>query len=168
MPKPAWILAGLAGCLLPLACAGPSADEGDDPTACGPSEAVVARVIDGDTIELDSGERVRYLMIDSPESTTQVECWGPEAKQANQDLVEGKTVQLRYDAECSDQYDRQLAYVELSGQVINEVMVERGHACVLHISPNGDDLVDEYEALETAARMLDKGLWAACDPLPCG
>lgn len=160
-------LAGLAGCLLPLACGGPPGDEADG-EACGPSEAVVARVIDGDTVELDSGERVRYLMIDTPESTTQVECWGVEAKQANQALVEGKTVQLRYDSECTDDYDRLLAYVELSGQVINEVMVERGHACVLHISPNGDDVVDEYEALEYEAQMLAKGLWAACDPTPCG
>jgi micrococcal nuclease len=168
MPKRTRILAGLAGCLLPLACQGPTADETGEPSACGPSEAVVARVIDGDTIELDSGERVRYLMIDTPESTTQLECWGPEAKQANKALVEGKTISLRYDEECTDDYDRLLAYIELSGQVINEVMIERGHACVLHIPPNGDDVVDEYEALETEAQMLDKGLWAACDPIPCG
>ena len=126
------------------------------------------RVIDGDTVELESGERVRYLMIDTPESTTEQECWGPEAKQANRDLVEGKAVTLRYDAECEDRYGRLLAYVELSGQVINRVMVERGHACVLHIPPNGEDEVDDYRDLEYAAEQLGRGLWAACDPIPCG
>jgi micrococcal nuclease len=147
------------------ACA---ADPGGDGGDCGPSEGVVARVIDGDTIELESGERIRYLMIDTPESTTQTECYGPEAKQLNQMLVAGKTVTLRYDQECTDDYDRLLAYVSVSGQEVNEILLERGYACVLHIPPNGDDVVDEYQALEDAAKTQQKGLWAACDPLPCG
>lgn len=135
---------------------------------CGPSTATVARVIDGDTIELTTGERVRYLMIDTPESTAETECFGPEAKELNEILVGGKDITLTYDQECTDDYDRLLAYIEVSGQEVNRVLVERGYACVLHIPPNGDDVADEYEALETEARMLDKGLWAACDPSPCG
>jgi micrococcal nuclease len=152
----------LLPCILLAACAG------DPEGRCGPSEGVVANVIDGDTIDLESGERIRYLMIDSPESTTEQECWGVEAKHANRDLVEGKTVQLRYDVECQDDYGRLLAYVELSGQEINRVMVDRGHACVLQIPPNGEDVVEEYRDLEYAAEQLGKGLWAACDPIPCG
>jgi len=140
----------------------------EDPSACGPSEAVVMHVVDGDTIDLDSGDRVRYLMIDSPESTTEQECWGAEAKQANAALVEGKTVRLRYDVECEDEYGRLLAYVELANQEINRVMVERGHACVLQIPPNGETVLDEYRDLEYAAELLGKGLWAACNPIPCG
>jgi micrococcal nuclease len=156
-------LACLAFTIAALACT-------DTPPGgeCGPSTAIVAQVIDGDTIELESGERVRYLMIDTPESTTETECFGPEAKALNEMLVAGKQITLRYDDECTDDYDRLLAYVELSGQEINRVMLERGYACVLHISPNGDDVVDEYESIETEARMLDKGLWGACEPLPCG
>jgi micrococcal nuclease len=152
----------LLPCTLLVACTG------DPEGRCGPNEGVVMNVIDGDTIDLESGERVRYLMIDSPESTTEQECWGVEAKQANRDLVEGKTVRLRYDVECQDDYGRLLAYIELSGQEINRVMVDRGHACVLQIPPNGEDLVDEYRDLEYAAEQLGKGLWAACDPIPCG
>jgi micrococcal nuclease len=153
----------LAAALGLLAAACDSAEAG----RCGPSEATVARVIDGDTVELSSGERVRYLMIDTPEIGSEPECWGAEAKIANQALVEGKIVRLRYDVECEDRYGRLLAYVELSGQDINRVLVERGHACVLHISPNGDDVVDEYRALEYAAEQLGKGLWATCNPIPC-
>lgn len=153
-----------------LACADPGAgtDAGCEPHPCGPTCATVARVVDGDTIELSTGERVRYLMIDTPESTTETECFGPEAKLLNETLVDGKDITLRYDQQCTDDFDRLLAYVEVSGQEINRVMVERGYACVLHIPPNGDDVVDEYEALETEARMLDKGLWPTCDPSPCG
>ena len=36
-------------------------------STCGPRSAVVVRAIDGDTVELDSGERVRYLLVDTPE-----------------------------------------------------------------------------------------------------
>lgn len=143
-------------------------DEAGEAGRCGPSEAVVARVIDGDTVELESGERVRYLMIDTPEITTEQECWGAEAKQTNAALVEGKLVGLRYDTQCEDQYGRLLAYVELKGQIINELLVERGHACVLHIPPNGEDVVEHYRSLEYAAEQLGKGLWAACEPVPCG
>jgi micrococcal nuclease len=152
--------------VLALLSCSDAGDEGGE-GRCGPSEGVVAQVVDGDTIDLESGERVRYLMIDTPESTSEIECWGPEAKQANADLVEGQTVSLAYDVECEDDYGRLLAYVSRGETVINEVMVERGHACVLHIPPNGDALVETYESLAYSAEMLDKGLWAACDPNPC-
>jgi len=47
-------------------------------------------------------------------------------------------------------------------------MVERGHACVLQIPPNGEQLLDEYRDLEYAAEQLGKGMWAVCNPIPCG
>lgn len=142
-------------------------DETGQGSSCGPSSAIVARVIDGDTIELEGGERVRYLMIDTPESTTEQECWGEEAKQANTDFVEGMEVQLGYDQECTDNFGRLLAYVSVNGTNINELMVERGHACVLHIPPNGAEVVELYEELEAAAQAANKGLWGACEPPPC-
>ena len=40
---------------------------GDSP--CGATEATVTRVVDGDTIELDDGRKIRYLLVDTPEST---------------------------------------------------------------------------------------------------
>lgn len=161
------VLLGLTLLGLTLAC--DADDDGTDESSseCGPTQAVVAQVVDGDTIDLESGERVRYLMIDTPESTTQTECWGPEAKAANQMLVEGKSITLEYDLECADEYGRLLAYVSLGEQVINRRLVEQGYACVLQIPPNGEDRIDDYESLEYAAQMLGKGLWAACDPNPC-
>ena len=151
----------LAGALALAACAG---DDGSD---CGPSQGVVARVIDGDTLELASGERVRYLMVDTPESTTETECYGPEAKQFNTDLAAGRTVSLRYDQVCTDRFGRLLAYVTIDGQEVNRVLIERGYACVLHIAPNGDDRVEEFEMLEYRARLEGRGLWTACSPSPC-
>jgi micrococcal nuclease len=135
---------------------------------CGPSEAVVARIVDGDTIELDTGVKIRYLMLNTPETTGgKNECFGQEAVKFNSDLVLGKTVQLEYDVECQDRFDRTLAYVSVGGMEVNTLLVERGFACVLHIPPNGDDREAEFKALEDEAQAANRGLWAACDPIPC-
>ncbi len=88
---------------------------------CGPHEAEVARIIDGDTIESGSGERVRYLMVDAPETTGghrggHEECFGANAVALNTALVLGKRVTLRYDVECEDRFGRALAYVSVDGQ----------------------------------------------------
>lgn len=139
--------------------------------ACGGGDdgetATVARVIDGDTVELGDGRRVRYLMVDTPESTTETECYGPEAKQFNIDLVEGKTISMVFDVEREDQFGRLLAYVSVDGSEVNPVIIERGYGCVLHIPPNGDARVAEFDELELRARTLGRGLWSACDPRPC-
>lgn len=139
-----------------------------EPNRCGPSEAFVERVIDGDTVELAGGERVRYLLIDTPESTSSTECFGPEATTFNRLLVEGQEVELEYDDECRDRFGRLLAYVRVGDREVNALMVERGFACVLHIPPNGQARVDSYEDLEAQAQYDDRGLWGACEERPCG
>lgn len=132
-------------------------------STCGPSEAVVARVIDGDTIELDSGERVRYLLVNAPETTNgHDDCFGANAAQFNSDLVLDKTVQLTYDSQCTDVYGRLLAYVAVGGQEVNTLLVQRGYACVLYIPPDGKDRHAEFEQYEAEAQAGGKGLWSAC------
>jgi micrococcal nuclease len=134
---------------------------------CGPTEAKVDRVIDGDTIVLSSGEKIRYLLVDAPETTLgHDDCYGSNAAQFNSDLVLGKTVQLSYDVECTDMYGRLLAYVSVDGQEDNKLMVERGYACVLHIPPDGDDRADEFKIYQHEAKTAMRGLWGACNPLP--
>ena len=152
-----WGLAGALG----AGCGNPGSE-------CGVSEALVTRIVDGDTIELESGETIRYLMINTPETTGgKNECYGSNAVQFNTDLVLGKTVTLDYDTECKDRFGRTLAYVSVGGQEVNTLMIERGYACLLHIAPNGDDRLAEFKALEDAAQAQSRGLWGACDPIPC-
>jgi micrococcal nuclease len=135
---------------------------------CGPSEATVERVIDGDTIALPGDVKIRYLLVNAPETTNgHADCYGANATQFNSDLVLGKTIQLDYDVQCQDMFGRTLAYVKVDGQDVNRLLIERGYACVLHIPPDGDARADELEALETAARAANRGLWGACDPIPC-
>lgn len=136
---------------------------GDGGNACGPTTAIVETVLDGDTVELDSGERVRYLLVDTPELSGP-ECWAEEARIFNRDLVTGKEVNLEYDAECRDNFGRLLAYVSLAAddREVNSLLVERGYACVLHIPPNGSDRVAEFNSLQNAAEIENRGMWGNC------
>src|SRR3990172_7201954 len=74
----------------------------------------VTRVIDGDTIELGDGRRVRYIGIDTPETVDPrkpVECFGKEAAAKNRELVDGKMVEMEKDASETDKYGRLLRYI---------------------------------------------------------
>ena len=140
-----------------------------DASLCGPPRATVTRIIDGDTIELDSGETVRYLLVNAPETTSgKNECYGAKAVSFNSDLVLGKTVTLRYDSSaCTDRFARLLAYVTVDGVDVNAALVERGYACVLHIPPGGDARAAEFTELAAAAKAAQRGLWGECKPAPC-
>ena len=160
--RPAVLLLVAPGACALLACNG-----GGGGSDCGPTSGTVARVIDGDTIELESGDTIRYLMVDTPENTTSVECYGPEATAFNADLVDGKDVEIEYDTECTDRFGRTLAYVSVEGREINSLLVERGFGCVLYIPPSGQDREEEFDALEATARSESRGLWGACPENPC-
>ena len=72
---------------------------------------VVKRVIDGDTIELSDGRKVRYIGINAPEMTDKrkgILCFANMAKEKNKKLVEGKTVEMEKDVSDKDKYDRLL------------------------------------------------------------
>lgn len=128
---------------------------------------MVERVIDGDTIVLTSGEKVRYLLVDAPETTNgHADCFGANAAKLDSDLVLGKSIELDYDVDRTDAYGRTLAYVHVGGTDVNALLVERGAACVLFIPPDGADRRAAYEALQADAKAHHRGIWGACDPLP--
>jgi micrococcal nuclease len=132
-----------------------------------PGVAVVARVVDGDTIVLRGGERVRYIGMDTPESVkpgTAVQCYAKSASRENARLVGGERVRLRYDAERHDRYGRTLAYVYRAGDglFVNAELVRRGYATVLTIPPNVR-FAERFRALAAEARRGARGLWSACE-----
>jgi hypothetical protein len=92
-----------------------------------PDQATVTRVVDGDTIVVNiagSEYRVRYIGVDTPESTTKQECYGREAARFNRSLVNGQTVRLERDVNDTDRFGRLLRYVYLpNGEMVNEVLV---------------------------------------------
>ncbi len=123
---------------------------------------LVARIIDGDTIELSNGEKVRYIGIDTPElhhPQKEVEYYAREAYEANRRLVEGKRVRLELDVEERDRYGRILAYVYIDGLMVNEWLVANGYARVATFPPNVK-YAERFLQLEREARQAKIGLWA--------
>jgi micrococcal nuclease len=135
---------------------------------CGPTSATVLEVVDGDTVVLDSGQRVRYILVDTPEITQgHDDCYGAEARDYNKSLVLDQKVDLTYDQVCTDRYGRLLAYLSVQGHDVNALMVERGFGCVLHIPPDGDGRLSEFQALQSQAKADGRGLWGSCTTGAC-
>lgn len=125
----------------------------------------VERVIDGDTIELTNGEKVRYIGIDTPESVDpriDVQCFGVEASGKNKELVEGKVVRLEKDVSQTDQYGRLLRYVWVDDIFVNLLLVQEGYAFSSPYPPDVRHEMDFSEA-EKEARLSGRGLWGGCD-----
>lgn len=83
----------------------------------------VTEVLDGDTIVLETGEKLRYQGIDAPEQNQR---WGEEAKNFNQKLVLGKKVKVEFDRVKLDKYGRLLAYVWVDNFLANRLWLDEG------------------------------------------
>lgn len=137
-------------------------------TATAADEYRVNWVVDGDTIELAGGKRVRYLGIDTPEVRKRIggrwqylpEPFATEAKKLNDDLVRNKNVKLEFDIVKEDKYGRWLAYVYVDGKMVNEELLRRGYAYTYHIPPNVRH-VDRLIGAQNEARDNKRGLWGS-------
>jgi len=131
----------------------------------------VARVIDGDTIELENKQKVRYIGIDTPElhhPTKPVQCFAKEAYEKNKELVEGKMIKLEKDISETDKYGRLLRYVFLydppstsEAQFINKYLVTEGYAHAATFPPDVKYSSVFTEEQRTAVTGK-KGLWNQC------
>jgi len=136
----------------------------------------VERVIDGDTLKLSNGERVRLIGIDTPESKDNAKLrkdskrTGQNAKEIiemgkwaadfTRKLVEGKEVKLEFDVSQRDKYGRLLAYVYLTdGTFVNAEIIKQGFAQVMTIPPNVKHQ-DLFLRLQKEARENRRGLWS--------
>ncbi|WP_026097805.1 thermonuclease family protein [Baaleninema simplex] len=127
--------------------------------------ARVVRVVSGQTVEVEFAgevETVRLLGLDAPD--LQQVPWGEAAKMALEADIGGKTVQLEFDLETRDRFDRRLGYIWLDGTLINERAIARGHGLFASRPPN----VKYDTRLQHArdrARILGLGIWNPDDPL---
>ena len=123
-----------------------------------PQKAVVAQVIDGDTLTLDNGWNLRLVGVDAP---GQKEDFGEEALNYTTKFCEAKTVQLEYNQDQTDPYGRLLAYVWYEGKMLNLELVKKGLAKVV-IYEKSKKLIyqDELLAAEAKAKEEKKGIWS--------
>jgi len=130
----------------------------------------VTRVIDGDTIVLNNGIKVRYIGMDTPEMPSlkakKADCFAEKAKVENSELVLNKEVSLEKDVSNTDQYKRWLRYVYVKNKdgqeiMVNVYLVENGYATLATYPPDVK-YVDLLKSAQILARNKGKGLWSEC------
>jgi micrococcal nuclease len=140
--------------------------------AAGPQagDAIVERVVDGDTIVVALGrrdERIRLIGIDTPETvspTKPVQCYGPQASRHTKALLpHGTRVRLVRDVDERDVYGRLLAYVYRlpDGLFVNLELAADGFAALLTYPPNVAHR-SQLVAAVAAAQQRRLGLWGHC------
>jgi endonuclease YncB( thermonuclease family) len=123
----------------------------------------VAEAVDGDTVVLVNGDRLRYIGIDTPEKNDPrkpVQCFAREASEKNKQLVEGKMIRFFKDVNQYDIYGRWLGFVYLEdGTFVNEELVKHGFAFAYHYVPDISKS-EVFNAAEKYARDNRFGLWS--------
>ena len=124
-----------------------------------PNEGVlVDEVIDGDTIRIIGGSKLRYIGVDSPETGTQGERFGVEATRFNRELVEGRRVRLERDVSDKDRFGRLLRYVYADDILVNAELVREGYAEAREYPPDTRYQLC-FEALQEEAQAEGRGMW---------
>lgn len=126
----------------------------------------VVEVIDGDTIKVKYNgdiEKVRYLLIDTPETnhhTLGKQPFGEEAKQRNKEIIKSGNVTIEFDVgNRLDDYGRMLAYVYVDGESVQETLLEEGLARTAYIFPPNTRYLDEFEEASKVAKERSIGIW---------
>ena len=125
----------------------------------------VRRVVDGDTLLLASGDRVRLQGIDAPESVRPehpVEPWGPEASAFAKQFVDeaGGQVRLTFGNERIDRYDRFLAFVWRGERMLNEELVRAGLARARLDYHYSGPMKTRLQRAEQDAQDARRGIWS--------
>jgi micrococcal nuclease len=134
-------------------------------------QVTVARAIDGDTLELSDGRKVRLVGVNTPESTTRTEKYGKEASKYTASQLEGKKVWIQKDVSDTDRYSRYLRFIwlqiptddmnekEIRSKMFNAQLVLNGYAEPSTYSPDVK-YSEVFKKLGREAREKDAGLWA--------
>ena len=186
LPIPTLLLCCLTVCVLALSVGwGPGALDGEVPAGCdgvfagttrggatvtrkgggcnlfgrnGNGTVKVVRVIDGDTIRVSGGWRVRYIGIDTPEVGSDLQYYGPEAADFNGKLVGEQNVTLVKDVSDKDRFGRLLRFVYADGILVNAELVREGYARAVAYPPD-TRYAECFVALEREAQDAGRGLW---------
>jgi micrococcal nuclease len=123
---------------------------------------LVTRVVDGDTLIVQSVGRVRLIGVDTPETVDPrrpVQFFGKEASAFTSRMAQDKVVRLDFDVERTDRFGRTLAYVYLpDGTSLNAEIVKQGYGHAYTQFPFRYSA--EFQGYERDAREASLGLWA--------
>ena len=132
-------------------------------------KALVTKVVDGDTFEIENDITIRFIGIDTPETVDPrrpVGCFGKEASNETKSLILGKVVILQRDISNTDKYGRLLRYVFLpldDGRIlfVDDYLVREGFAKVYTYPPDVK-YNEQLREAEIEARENNRGLWGRC------
>jgi micrococcal nuclease len=150
--------------VLVLALSGCGGDNSDEASSPQPQTGTVSWVVDGDTIRLTDGKRVRLVQIDAPELHLG-ECYGARARSELEELLpRGGRVRLELDTKLDqvDEHGRQLAYVFAGSKNANVEQVRRGAARLFFYRGRRGRHADRLIQAAREARSAGRGLWSAC------
>lgn len=95
-----------------------------------PNKQVITlkRCVDGDTAVFNELGTVRFLYINTPESTTKKEPYGKEASTYTCSLLEkASVITFEYDGPIYDKYKRTLAWIFVDGQLLQTMIAAKGY-----------------------------------------
>jgi len=121
----------------------------------------VVRIVDGDTIEIEGGEKIRYIGINTPEIDDKDPiklCFAEKAALKNKELVEEKQISLVKDVSETDKYGRLLRYVYIGDIFINDFLMRQGFAQISTYPPDVK-FKQQFQEAEQEARQNKRGLW---------
>jgi len=140
------------------------------------SNIFVKKVIDGDTLILSNGERVRFIGIDTPElyesdklyrdskrsgvPVRKIMRMGELAYEFTKEACDRKYVRLEFDNERYDKYGRVLAFIFLEdGRMLNELIIQEGYGLAYLRFYFKQEYKDRFIKAENEAKKQKKGLW---------
>ncbi len=124
-----------------------------------PAESQVASVYDGDTVTLETGDKIRLRWVNTPELKP-AEDFGVEAKEAAESFLSGKDVRLILDGpNPRDGYGRVLAGLETDDGNLSIHLLEKGLGHLFIIPPEDTDLKPFLEA-QAKAKAAKLGIWS--------
>ena len=131
----------------------------------------IGRVVDGDTVDLTNGAKIRLVQIDTPEVYFSAECYGRTASAITKQLLPpGTPVRLTAEPATDriDRYGRLLRYVirVRDGLNVNVYLVRIGAAAPYFYRGRLGRYAALLDRLARRARALHLGLWGACPGTP--
>lgn len=123
----------------------------------------VARISDGDTLTTSTGEKVRFLQIDTPEISP-AECYGSEAHKVLISLIGKAAITLESDSVSGDidQFGRSLRYVMVGKMNVNLKLVEMGAATPYFYQGEKGKYAKQLLKAAQSAKAKRIGLWKMC------
>lgn len=126
----------------------------------------VVEVTDGDTIKVKYNgniEKIRYLLVDTPETNHHKlgkQPFGEEAKERNKEILNSGDVTIEFDVgNRIDDYGRMLAYIYVNGESVQQTLLREGLARVAYIFPPNTRYLDEFEKASEIAKENSDGIW---------